>query len=135
MTVIDQHLPLPRGLTVEPTSTIAFDAYRDIHKGIRAELFAVTATAGNTDPSDRQGRAALSAHVFELVELLDEHAGQEDTHILPVLKEHATTLFDRNATDHVALDARPSMKGDPRRDRPVGPHRRTGQRHERRRAR
>ena len=27
-------------------------------------------------------------------------------HILPVLEEHAPTLFERNATDHAALDAR-----------------------------
>ncbi|MGO8871171.1 MAG: hemerythrin domain-containing protein, partial [Acidimicrobiales bacterium] len=51
-------------------------------------------------------RAALSAHVLDLVELLVDHAGQEDTHIIPVLEEHAPTLFDRNATDHAALDAR-----------------------------
>lgn len=106
MTIISQYPPLAPELSVEPTSTIAFDAYRDIHKGVRAELFAVTATAGNTDPSDRQGRAALSAHVVDLVELLVDHGGHEDTHILPVLEEHAPTLFERNATDHAALDAR-----------------------------
>ncbi len=105
MTIIDQYPHLAPELSVEPASTIAFDAYRDVHKGVRAELFAVTVSAGNTDPGDRQGRAALSAHILDLVELLVDHAGHEDTHILPVLKEHTPTLFDRNATEHAALDA------------------------------
>ena len=59
MTTIDQY-PLAPEHNVDPTSTLAFDTFRDIHKGVRAELFAVTASAGNTDPSSRQGRAALS---------------------------------------------------------------------------
>lgn len=106
MTTIDQYPPLTSELTVDPTSAVAFDAYRDIHKGIRADLFAVVTSAGNTDPSDREGRAALSAHVGDVVELLVDHAGHEDTHVLPVLEDHAPALYDRNATDHAALDAR-----------------------------
>ena len=86
MTIIDQYPPLAPEFTVEPTSTLAFDAYRDIHKGVHAELFAVTTSAGNTDPGDREGRAALSGYVLDLVELLVDHAGHEDTHVLPVLE-------------------------------------------------
>lgn len=106
MTLIDQYPPVAPEFTVEPTSTLAFDAYRDIHKGVRAELFAVTASAGNTDPGDREGRAALTAHVADLVELLVDHSGHEDTHVLPVLQERAPTLYERNALDHAALDTR-----------------------------
>jgi len=106
MTTIDQYPPLTPELTVDPTSALAFDAYRDVHKGIRAELFAVVASAGNTDPGDSEARAALSAHVGDVVELLMDHAGHEDTHVLPVLEDHAPALFDRNAADHAALDAR-----------------------------
>ena len=42
---------------------VAIDLYRDIHKAIRTELFAVTTSAGQTDPSDRAARVALAAHV------------------------------------------------------------------------
>lgn len=106
MTITNQYPPLVPELTVDPTSWLGFDAYRDIHKGVRAELFAVTLSAGNTDPSDREGRAALCAHVDDVVELLVDHAGHEDTHVLPVLESHAPDLFERNATDHSALDTR-----------------------------
>jgi hypothetical protein len=105
MTTIDQYPPLTPAPTIEPTSTLAFDAYRDIHKGVRSELFAVTASAGNTDPGDREGRVALTAHVVDLVELLVDHSGHEDTHVLPALAEHAPVLYERNATDHADLDA------------------------------
>ena len=39
-------------LSVETAAleTVTFDFYRDIHKGIRAELFAVTHAAGSVDP-------------------------------------------------------------------------------------
>jgi len=108
MTIVDQYQypPLSSELIVDPASALVFDAYRDAHKGIRAELFAVTASAGSTDPSDRDGRAALSAHLVDVIELLVDHAQLEDTHILPVLERRVSVLFDRNAKDHAALDSR-----------------------------
>ena len=106
MTIIDQYPPLSPELTVDPTSALPFDAYRDIHKGVRAELFAVVGSAGNVDPADSAGRAALSAHVTDVVDLLVDHAGHEDTHVLPVLETHAPALFERISTDHAYLDGR-----------------------------
>lgn len=105
MTIIDQHPPLVPERNVDPTSALAFDAYRDVHKGIRAELFAVTASAGNTDPNDRDGRAALAAHLVDVIEFLIEHARNEDTHVLPLLETQLPALFERNAGEHAALDA------------------------------
>src|SRR5215469_11545177 len=77
MTIIDQYPPLSPELTVDPTSALPFDAYRDVHKGIRAELFAVVSPAGH-----------------------------DDTHVLPVFESHAPALFERISTDHAALDRR-----------------------------
>ncbi len=106
MTIIDQYPPLSPELTVEPTSALPFDNYRDVHKGVRAELFAVVGNAGNIDPADRAGRAALSAHVDEVVNLLVDHARHEDTHVLPVFENHAPALFERISVDHAHLDLR-----------------------------
>src|SRR5215472_15097260 len=103
MTIIEQYPPLSPELTVDPTSALPFDAYRDVHKGIRAELFAVVSTAGNVDPADRAGRAALTAHVVDVVDLLVDHAGHEDAHVLPVFESHAPALFERISSDHVTL--------------------------------
>jgi hypothetical protein len=106
MTIIEQYPPLSPELTVDPTSALPFDAYRDIHKGLRAELFAVVGAAGNVDPGDPAGRAALSAHVGDVVDLLVDHAHHEDTHILPVLESNNPTLFERISGDHADLDGR-----------------------------
>ena len=56
MTIIE-----PRPITL--LRPVVHDLYRDIHKGIRAELFAVTETAGALDPASDADRAALAAHV------------------------------------------------------------------------
>src|SRR5690606_8397842 len=75
-------------LTTAPSATtapvpsdlapIVVDLYRDIHKGIRAELFAATLEAGRLDPADDAGRAGLDAQVNGLVRFLVQHAEHED---------------------------------------------------------
>jgi hypothetical protein len=85
---------------------VAFDLYRDIHKGIRTELFAVTTSAGQTDPSDRVARAALAAHVRDLQWLLETHAEHEDAAIQPLMEQHLPEVAEQVARDHVAFDAR-----------------------------
>ena len=85
---------------------VAFDLYKDIHKGIRADLFAVTGEAGRLDPADRAGRHALASHVHAAVDLLVSHAEHEDAHMDPILEQHRPDLSERIRADHVALDAR-----------------------------
>ena len=41
--------------TMQRLQPVAFDLYRDIHKGIRSELFAAVGDAGRLDPSDDCG--------------------------------------------------------------------------------
>ena len=64
----------------------AVDLYRDIHKGISAELFAVTSSAGNVNPADCGDRRALASHLEQTAWLLEAHARHEDTHIDPLLR-------------------------------------------------
>ncbi|MGV3758585.1 MAG: hemerythrin domain-containing protein [Actinomycetota bacterium] len=97
MTVIDL---VPT--TVPPA--IAVDLYRDIHKGIRAELFALVTEAAALDPAPGVGRAALAAHVADVVELLVQHAEHEDGPIQPVLEVELPELAERIARDHHVLD-------------------------------
>ena len=100
MTVIDHPV------TTDPLRLVAVDLYRDIHKGIRAELFAITETAGSADPSDQGDRAALAAHVRSVVDLLVSHAEHEDGHIQPVLGTRLPDLAERIEDDHHRLEAR-----------------------------
>jgi hypothetical protein len=82
------------------------DVYRNIHKGIRRELFTVTTTAAELDPSDECGRVRLSERIEGLVWLLGAHAHHEDRWFLGMTEEHAPRLAERIVTDHAMLDAR-----------------------------
>lgn len=84
---------------------VAVDLYRDIHKGIRAELFAITTAAGNADPASRHDRVALAAHVGDVAALLSSHAHHEDTAIDPALGAHLPVLAERITADHELLEA------------------------------
>ncbi|HSL56290.1 MAG TPA: hemerythrin domain-containing protein [Acidimicrobiales bacterium] len=92
--------------TAGPLATVTFDLYRDIHKAIRAELFAVTLEAGRLDPTDLAGRVALEAQVADVVDLLVSHAEHEDGAIQPVLEVHLPDLAAGIETDHEVLEAR-----------------------------
>jgi hypothetical protein len=85
---------------------VPLDLYRDIHKGIRAELFAVTGTAGSLDPADVGARAAVADHIRATVEVLVSHAEHEDVAIHPTLEQVQPALAERVEADHVALEVR-----------------------------
>lgn len=86
--------------------TVTFDLYRDIHKAIRAELFAVTGAAGSLDPADDGGRGALAERVGNAVRLLVSHAQHEDEHLQDIIVRHVPILGQRVESEHVALDER-----------------------------
>jgi hypothetical protein len=97
-------------ITEQPTRTtfelVAIDLYRDIHKGIRSELFGVTLHAGRFDPSLRANRVALAERVSGVVDLLVSHAEHEDGAVQPAIEAHLPDLAEQIATDHVALESR-----------------------------
>jgi hypothetical protein len=81
------------------------DLYRSIHKGIRAELFAITGSAGNLDPSSDCDRAAIADHVVTVAHVLESHAHHEDAFIDPVLEQHLPDLAQEISDDHERLEA------------------------------
>ncbi len=83
---------------------VAVDLYRDVHKGIRSELFAVVERAGTVDPHERDGVRALVDHVVATHALLEGHAHHEDAFIQPVLERELPVLAERIEQDHLALD-------------------------------
>jgi hypothetical protein len=94
--------------TVTPSTyeLVAVDTYRDIHKGIRADLFDLTGTAGRIDPSCPGDVADLARHLDQTVDLLVVHAGHEDTHLGPVMAEQLGDLFATIERDHAVLEGR-----------------------------
>jgi iron-sulfur cluster repair protein YtfE (RIC family) len=88
------------------TAPITLDLYKDIHKGIRVELFSVTTEAGRVDPSQGIARGALATQVADVVGLLTGHAAHEDAAIQPVLEARLPELAERIEVDHLTLEAR-----------------------------
>jgi hypothetical protein len=98
MTTVEQRV-------LRPFERVTLNSYRDIHKGIRAELFAVTGAAGTLDPHDRAGRADLARHVRSVVDLLVSHAEHEDAVVQPVLEAQLPALAAQIAIDHPHIEA------------------------------
>jgi Hemerythrin HHE cation binding domain len=110
MTIITDHpVDVPNAERWQPGDAawdlVAVDLYRDIHKGIRAELFALTESAGSIDPGCRADRLALAEHVRATHTLLESHAHHEDGVIQPVLERELPDLAERIERDHAALDS------------------------------
>jgi hypothetical protein len=84
---------------------VSYDIYRNVHKGIRLEMFAVTTALGSLDPDDTEACRAFDARFRGLELLLAKHAMHEDEHleqaITDALGDHAAQL----AVDHVVLEA------------------------------
>ena len=85
--------------------TVTVDIYRDIHKGIRSELFGVTFAAGQVDPGNRDAVAAVAGRWRDLVGLLVAHAEHEDEFLQPVIEVHAPSFAEVIATAHPELEA------------------------------
>jgi hypothetical protein len=88
-----------------PLETVTFDIYRDIHKGIRSELFGVTFAAGQVDPGNCDAVAAVAGRWRDLVGLLVAHAEHEDEFLQPVIEAHAPSFAEVIATSHPELEA------------------------------
>jgi hypothetical protein len=89
-----------------PITPVVFDLYRDIHKGIRTELFELTADAGRLDPADDCGVVALAAQVRSVATFLVQHAAHEDGAIQPVLEVELPALAATMAEAHEDLERR-----------------------------
>lgn len=98
--------------TLADIQPVVFDLYRDIHKGIRGELFALTTSAGQADPSDAAARSDLARHTDSVVSLLVSHAHHEDAALMPVFERSLPDLAERIASDHDALDRRIAAVAD-----------------------
>jgi hypothetical protein len=84
---------------------IPFDIYKDVHKGVRVNLFDVTAAAGRLDPSDRDARIAHAARVCDLVDFLVFHAEHEDVHLDAAIAQVLPDQAEAITAEHVALEA------------------------------
>ncbi len=85
---------------------VSFDLYKDIHKGIRGELFRITSTAGSLDPGERCAREQLAEGVRTLFGMLTFHAAHEDEFVQPHIEVHAPFYAEVVASDHARLEGR-----------------------------
>lgn len=99
--------PTETEMTRHGTSSMAsHDVYKDVHKGLRAALFAVTGEAGRTDPCDEPALRALAEHVSTLTKRLTSHASHENKYLQPLIEEHVPQRAANVVDAHVSLEVR-----------------------------
>src|SRR4051794_16124066 len=93
-------------ISLPEVQAVTHDLYRDVHKGIRADLFRVTAAAGYIDPSSRDARVGLAGDVSQLMSFLDDHAEHEDRFIEPEVERLLPDVAERIDHDHRSFERR-----------------------------
>ena len=84
---------------------VTFDLYRDVHKGLRAEIFAVTGQTGSVDPGDDEALDALAGRTARLLHLLDDHAAHEEEFLGPLIERVDPALVARIVDEHRMVEA------------------------------
>lgn len=88
------------------------DVYRDIHKGLRAELFSLVVRAGSLDLTDPADRHDLGRHLKSTIDVLESHAHHEDEAIHPMLATHYSELVGRLEEEHARFDGHLAAIGE-----------------------
>jgi len=86
-------------------STIHFDLYREVHKGLRRALFELTTEVGAADLASVSGRCATVERMGAVVALLHAHHGHEDRFIQPLIVAHDAVLAALIDDGHADADA------------------------------
>jgi hypothetical protein len=84
--------------------SVVVDIYRDVHKGIRNELFAVTLGAGQVDPHDADAVSAVAGRWGNLVQLLVAHAEHEEQFVQPVIEQFTPIYAEEVLEAHERLE-------------------------------
>jgi hypothetical protein len=91
------------------TTTAKPDLFNNVHKGIRRALFAACADLGRAD-GDVAREIAARATLAEALHFVAHHGENEDSLLLPILRERAPQIFERMNSAHAELDeARAAM--------------------------
>ena len=80
----------------------------NVHKAVRAGLFEATLQVAQTDFGDLGAAAAAARNVVELMDLLDEHAGNEHRFLFPELARFAPDLIADLEADHLGMEEQQS---------------------------
>jgi hypothetical protein len=99
-------LPNRTQLAVERAALedVQFDMYRNIHKGLRHELFGITEAIGGVDPANDAAVEATAARLEGVVRLLISHAEHEDEFLQPAIEDKAPALAQVIAEEHPRLE-------------------------------
>ena len=101
----EQHL---RGMT----TTAQPDLFSNVHKGIRRALFAACGELGRAE-GDAERETAARATLAAALHFVAHHGENEDSLLLPTLRERAPQVFERMNSAHAALDeARIALTAD-----------------------
>jgi hypothetical protein len=96
---------LPDTTFVQPTDptsvpTVLHSLYGPVHKGLRAQLFALQTQVAATDPGDSAGCADTHAMTRVVAAHLSNHASHEDTWIDPLLVDFTPDIAEKLEEEH-----------------------------------
>jgi hypothetical protein len=117
ITTTDQPTPTTQDgdeLVIDPP--VSYDIYRNVHKGIREEMFALTVELGRLDPDDVAAGRRVVDRFRVLQTLLVKHAAHEDEHLDEAIEEAFTRRGEGGraaqlGAAHVLLEARVDRVG------------------------
>jgi len=85
-------------------SVARLDLYRDVHKGIRKELFDLTMLAGSTEFQNPESLQQLKDRFSRTYNMLETHSDSEDAYIEPLLKENNSDIAAKLSAAHQELE-------------------------------
>lgn len=83
---------------------VSFDLYRDVHKGLRAELLGLPVLIGQADPHDQATVDVVAGRLHAFLDLLDDHAEHEEQHLGQLIARLDPTLSSRVEDEHRTVE-------------------------------
>jgi hypothetical protein len=80
--------------------TPRFNVFNQIHKALRALMFETALIMQQTDFTDPENAAPILEQTDMLLDIMDNHAHHEDTHILSAAEKHAPEIIAEFEKEH-----------------------------------
>lgn len=102
---VSPNLPQLADPVTASLEAVEFDLYRDVHKGLRSELLALPVEIGRADVDDRSSMTAIAERLHRFLDLLDDHAHHEESHLGALIARQAPRLATRIEDEHRIVEA------------------------------
>lgn len=85
--------------------TLRYNAYNEIHKALRAELYDTALLLQQTDFYSEKNAVPAFKRINSVLNLFDGHAHHEDKHIMPLVKQFDEATYNTIESEHATDEA------------------------------